>query len=669
MQALNRHNPLRCLVALGLALLCAACVHASDLPAVGDGEHLWLIEQAAATETEQDADPSLVVYHLPIDGGNLLANKLDPIVGELMPRGVTAGDGQLLFITKDRQLITIRPVWSELLMRHEYRQGKLTPLPEGCTLVALTMGDRGPWALVQVQSRELLEQLDREEQGQPQTISDQQMLNKALGLPEEYRWDEPANEEPDTPKSDADDAADDVDATPDGPATGEEVDLDEDASASDGADSDAPSADTASQDAEATPLPAFRLIHLRSGKWVRTPLPEGFAVPREAALLIRPGEARPTLLVDEDGDFRNSPTLVRYNPIAPAKLDDTSADDEQAVQDADPERAPRTDEASEPAWARIVTGVQLRAGRLWSAELVKDQIVVAIERPRIERDIAIDAYLLRGGDAYEVGFANLSTGSDARWSLLAKQNDIGFVVSPPPVPEAIEASSNTLPTIALLTGLTLDGRPSFENEQGQALLMPISERRPTPIEGNADLFIQILAFVAAIFMMVVFYRKAPQQNQLDLPEHLVLASFGRRAIAAMIDLAPGFILAGLIYDVSVGEIVFESWPGNGIEKAFAAMRPGFVVIGVTLVHTTACEFILARSLGKISMGLYVADFTGKPAPPAPCLGRSLSRIFELFAPLMILVAVISPARQRLGDILAKTTVVMQKPEIIEDDSE
>ena len=99
-----------------------------------------------------------------------------------------------------------------------------------------------------------------------------------------------------------------------------------------------------------------------------------------------------------------------------------------------------------------------------------------------------------------------------------------------------------------------------------------------------------------------------------------------------------------------------------MQKSGSVCAASFVVIGVTLFHTTICEFILARSLGKIMMGMYVADLHGKPAPPMPCFGRALSRAFELFAPLMILVAVISPARQRLGDILAKTTVVMRKPE-------
>jgi len=306
----------------------------------------------------------------------------------------------------------------------------------------------------------------------------------------------------------------------------------------------------------------------------------------------------------------------------------------------------------------MVTGMQLRRGRQWSAGLVKGQIVIALERKRPQEVVTIDTFRLRGDDAYEIGYANINTGNNARWALFAKQNDIGLIASPTPAP----IEKDDVPPLAFLAGLSMEGQAMFQNEQGQALMMPISEKKPTAFEGNADLIIQILAFITAMFMMVMFYRRAPQQDQLDLPDHLALGSFSRRALAGVIDLAPGFVLAGLIYDVSVGQVIFESWPGNGIEKAFIAMRPGFVVIGVTLLHTVICELILARSLGKIMMGMYVADLNGKPAPPMPCLGRSLSRAFELFAPLMILVAIISPARQRLGDILAKTTVVMRKPE-------
>ncbi|MFK7787908.1 MAG: RDD family protein [Phycisphaeraceae bacterium] len=391
--------------------------------------------------------------------------------------------------------------------------------------------------------------------------------------------------------------------------------------------------------------------------------------------MIRPGDDRPTILVDSNSDFRRTPVLVRYNPVAPAERPDDAAsadqawpsDADNASDDADVDDDTLVIEA--PVWIKLVTGMQLRSGRQWSAELIKGQIVVALERFRPQEVVTIDSFLLRGDDAYEIGSTNISTGDNARWALFPWRNDIGLLVSPTPLPDPSVDQTNLLPSLAFLAGLDLDGQAMFQNEQGQSLQMPISEKQPTTFEGNADLVIQIMAFITAMIMMVMFYRRAPQQDQLDLPDHLVLASFGRRAMAGVIDLTPGFILAGLIYNVSVGQVILESWPGNGIEKAFVAMRPGFVVIGVTLLHTTITEFILARSLGKILMGMYVSDLNGKPAPPMPCLGRALSRAFELFAPLMILVAVISPARQRLGDILAKTTVVMRKPEEIEDEDD
>lgn len=628
-----RFNSIPWLITLAIGtLVTAGNAPAGDLPAASDGEHLWLIQQADPPADDKDAKPSLTPYHLPADTEMYLATKLGPITGQLMPRGIAAGDGRLLIVTDDRQLTTIRPVWSELLRGWEYRKRTLTALPEGCTLIALAIGDHGPWALVQVQSRELLESLDAREVKQTGP-TDQQILNKALGLPEDLRWDEPGQDEP-TEETPGDDGPSQDDAVEDAAV--------EDASVAQASDQ-APAVEPT--------LPAYRLIKLRSSKWASSPLPEGFDVPREAALLIRPGDDRPTLLVDSDSDFRRSPVLVRYNPVAPveAPSDDAAAPTQPT-------------DAQSPAWVRLVTGMQLRAGWQWSAALVKGQAVIAIEPFRPQESVTIDTYLLRGDDAYAIGYTSVSVGENARWALLPRQNDIGLLASPAPPPDPSVDQSDRLPTLALLVGMSLDGQPMFVNEQGQALMMPISEKQPTLLDGNADLFVQILALITAMFMMVMFYRRAPQQDPLDLPEHLVLASFSRRAIAGMIDLAPGFILAGLIYGVSVSEIILEFWPGNGIQKAFSAMRPGFVVIGVTLFHTTICEFILARSLGKILMGMYVADLNGKPAPPMPCFGRALSRAFELFAPLMILVAVISPARQRLGDILAKTTVVMRKPE-------
>lgn len=638
MRRIDHLNSILWLAVITLGLIATApTTHAGDLPAASDGQHLWLIEQAPAPADDEGAGPQLTVYHLPTDTQTYLATKLDPIVGQLMPRGIAAGDGRLLIVTDDRQLITLRPIWSDLLRSWEYRQRALADLPKGCTLLSLAMGSRGPWALVQVQSRELLEQLDQVNENQPQATSDQQMLNRALGLPEDFQW------------GDSDDAALEEETQSD--------EIDQPSEPSEDT-TDAGEQSDPAQPAVEAKLPAYRLIHLSGSKWVSSPLPKAFEMPREVRLLIRPGDDRPILLVDSDTASRHLPVLVRYNPVVPVAPKAAG----QASDEAETDRDDASDKDA-PAWVRMVTGMQLRPGRQWSADLIKGHVVIALERNRPQEVVTIDTFLLRGDDAYEIGHASVSTGDNARWALFAKQNDVGLIASSATGP----IGKNDVPPLALLTGLRMaDGQPMFQNEQGRASMVLIHEKTPTAFEGNADLVIQIMAFITAMFMMLMFYRRAPQQDQLDLPDHLALASLSRRAMAGVIDLAPGFILAGLIYNVTVGEVILESWPGNGIEKAFVAMRPGFVVIGVTLLHTTITEFILARSLGKILMGMYVSDLSGKPAPPMACFGRSLSRAFELFAPLMILVAVISPARQRLGDILAKTTVVMRKPDEIEE---
>lgn len=665
MRFLTRYNlldrPWARVIATLFALAFVPMANASDLPAVGDGEHLWLIQQAPAPKDDEDAGPQLKLYHLPANTDRYIATKLDPIAGELMPRGIAAGAGKLLFINTDRQLTTIRPVWSELLRASVYQKRTLTPLPEGCTLVALTMSERGPWALVKVESRELLKQLDEHSKKRAEP-TEQELFNRAMGFPDDFDWGKP-KEKVDPVQPSEEDAPADENAEPQDDGQPPVEPSDTDAEVLPETETEAETETEVETGAIDEPiveptLPAYRLIHLRNRQWLRSPLPENFVVPREVALLIRPGDSRPTLLVDTDMGFRRTASLVRYNPVAPAEHDDdTESTDAQA---------PPQDAAPAPGWNRVVTGMQLPPGRRWAAGLVNDWIVVARERYRSEQAASIDTFRLRGDWVEEVGGVNVSTGINARWALLAKQNEIGLIASPAP-PPAEDAPAKQLPIIAMLAGLSLEGQPMFQTTEGIPQIMPIAEKQPSILDGNADLTIQIIAFIAAMFMMVMFYRRAPEQSQLDLPEHLVLASFGRRAMAGMVDLAPGFILASLIYGVTISEILFESWPGNGVEKAFAAMRPGFVVIGVTLLHTVICEFILARSLGKIVMSMYVADLNGKPAPPAPCLGRALSRAFELFAPLMILVAIISPARQRLGDILAKTIVVMRKPEPIKFD--
>jgi len=141
----------------------------------------------------------------------------------------------------------------------------------------------------------------------------------------------------------------------------------------------------------------------------------------------------------------------------------------------------------------------------------------------------------------------------------------------------------------------------------------------------------------------------------------VLASLDKRIISGLIDLLPGMLIAAAIFNVSWVEIA-RLWPGTPTEKTLHAMRPGLLVIGITVLHTTLFELITARSIGKWLTGLYVSDFRGKPAPPGASTVRAILRLLDMVALLLLIIPLISPARQRLGDILARTIVVTRLPD-------
>lgn len=597
---------------------------ARDLEAVADGEHLWLIEEDPEA-TDEDG-PRRLIYHTSVDAESGALFKLDPIKGGLMSRGFAAGDGRLLMVDEDRQLLTLRPVWSDLLKRYMYDRQTLPALPEGCSLLSLAIGARGPWALVLVEDAALIAHLEPRV-NKDSTPLDRKMLNRALGLPDDYELNLSGDKSEQTPeeKEESEDQA---------PVNEEESAEQASAEADVDAAGDKPSRQ---------PVRELRLICLQGGRWVSVPLPDGFPDPKQAALVMADDDTRPTLVIETEPTSQVGPSLIRYSPIWP------------------------NEDAEQPAWAENITTPRPGIGKLWAAAMVDGQTVLTVESGRTMNRLWLDAYLLRGNNANKFGQFSLTTQDKTRWSAVPWRGGLAAVARPGPAwTVELEQVVPTAPLGSLVT-IGFNGEPIMVTGTASSVVL-LHEPEEQASDGNADLYIQIVTFASAMVLMLLFYRRAPRPEQIDLPDNVMLASFGRRLIAGFVDLGPGFFVAGVMYDTTINETMLY-WPGNGVPKVLSAMRPGFIVIAVTILHTTIFEFITARSMGKWLTGMYVADLSGKPAAPVPCLIRSVSRAFDLFAPLMLVVALISPARQRLGDILAKTTVVMSKPEPIEQEDE
>lgn len=148
--------------------------------------------------------------------------------------------------------------------------------------------------------------------------------------------------------------------------------------------------------------------------------------------------------------------------------------------------------------------------------------------------------------------------------------------------------------------------------------------------------------------------------EVETPDHVVLrydlAGAGNRGFAALLD----FLLASIIATTS---LVILSWTGTLSEASL------FVVGGLAMILTLVviwAYFILlewlwnGQTIGKRAFKLRVINEDGSPAQFTAVLIRNLLRLVDFlpaFYGLGVLVIVLSPKSQRLGDLAAGTYVV------------
>lgn len=623
------------------------------LTADSDGGHVWLLIQG---EARVEGEAVLQVHHNAQglrgpDAERPMGprfKQIDPILGVPMQRGIAAGDGRLVVVLNTREVVTLRPVRSELTRDWQYVPGMLPTLPSDCGLRSLAVTEAGVWALVRVESPTLLAQLDRSGVVVRSDDGPDAILNESLGLP---RSMELQRSEPEREGDGSDEGGSETPADADAAEASQ-------AGKADTSDSSGPEAEAvedAAAESEPPFMPVYRLIRADRARWVSVPLPADFGQPREAELVARAGDDRPTILARYDTSTSTPIRVMRWSAPEPEPARAESSDDqasEAQANESDPLAAANAASPEVTGWGE--RSYRVPGLRNWSAVAVDGQVVVGVERMRSDRQLDVDLYVLRGPRALEISRLALPTDGLAQWALLSIDGRAGVLSVPGPRMSPYENGTASPPSMAGLRTAMLDGLTEPQ-------VVPIMPYEPTPMEANIDWLIQIIAYLASLLLMMMFWRRAPGDGQLRLPERVVLASIDKRLISGLIDLTPGLILAGAIFGVSWLEILML-WPGSPTEKTLAAMRPGLLVIGVTVVHTTLFELITARSIGKWLTGLYVSDFRGKPAPPGASTVRSVTRLLDMVALLLLIIPLISPAKQRLGDILARTIVVTRLPD-------
>ncbi len=170
----------------------------------------------------------------------------------------------------------------------------------------------------------------------------------------------------------------------------------------------------------------------------------------------------------------------------------------------------------------------------------------------------------------------------------------------------------------------------------------------------SDMVLMVSVFAGSMLLMFVFWQRDPSRAGAGLPEGVVIGELSQRMLAGLIDFGPGVVLAMGLFGMGPREMMYH-WPGQS--GGLAAMLPSGVAIGVFVVHTLIDEMLTQRTMGKRVMGLRVVGLDGERAGMGRILVRNLLKSFDLIAVPLLLMPIVTPMRQRLGDLVAKTVVV------------
>jgi uncharacterized RDD family membrane protein YckC len=261
-------------------------------------------------------------------------------------------------------------------------------------------------------------------------------------------------------------------------------------------------------------------------------------------------------------------------------------------------------------------------------------------------DGAVTSARLLRGTAVPVVWIARAKGSDTLDFLEEPRPPQHVVLSFVPSSAQDRAVAYALGRIRVLfgTGKTLSEQDlDASNGNISGTVIPVVFQTEIPVYGIFHAMQYVIW--TALFLAIVGamrFRRQMQGMVFDL-EKIHLAPLGRRLSAGVIDLFP----------LVIGIAIFEGPISDQTRELVLA-----VSTGLYLLHTATSEMLTGRSLGKWLMGLRVVSLTGERPPWLALLLRNLLRVIDvglLFVPLIVVV--ISPLRQRTGDVAAGTLVI------------
>jgi uncharacterized RDD family membrane protein YckC len=129
-----------------------------------------------------------------------------------------------------------------------------------------------------------------------------------------------------------------------------------------------------------------------------------------------------------------------------------------------------------------------------------------------------------------------------------------------------------------------------------------------------------------------------------------LAPMGVRFVAGMVDLAPILGVIAILHPAnSVNPLA--SIDGRSLSELL------WLSLATYVLHTLLAEMICGQTIGKMIFGLRVVSADGSAPKMGAIVVRNLLRLVDMPLVLPMLVVLLTPLQQRVGDIVAGTVVI------------
>jgi uncharacterized RDD family membrane protein YckC len=298
--------------------------------------------------------------------------------------------------------------------------------------------------------------------------------------------------------------------------------------------------------------------------------------------------------------------------------------------------------------------------------------------------------MLAIGEQLAVVLAALPTDSADAQLLVASSADPGRGFQQPYQPLAADGTpltwrASSLPLVSRLGDhLALAWREGGARDGGQGLRFAtfdvqgrqlhaeevvVFQNPPVQGRGQEILTYFLWGVMIAVIVPLIARRRPGLSQPPVLAPGLVPAGLLKRLVAFLIDLLPFLFIGGLAFLPALPAV-----PGNReefmelMEQHRDSDQAAYAAIASLTSFAGYCVVMERRfgaTLGKMLFGIrVVVDSGGPPGMRESCL-RNLWKIIELLAlqplPLLLLAPLLTRLRQRLGDMVARTTVVHGTP--------